>query len=119
MKKTMLGMALLAALVSGCASYVPVVDTKGVDMNVYTADLKECQQYAEQVSAGNQAAAGAGAGALMGALLGAAIGGRGAAGYGARIGAAEGVGMGAAHGAATQVQVVKNCMSGRGYKVLA
>jgi hypothetical protein len=117
MKKTMC--ALLALSLAGCASYQPVVDTKGVDMNVYQVDLKECQAYAEQVNVGGQATAGAGAGALMGALLGAAIGGRGAAGYGAKIGAAEGVGIGAAHGASSQVQVIQKCMVGRGYKVLA
>jgi hypothetical protein len=116
--KKMLCLAVAVSL-TACASYQPVVDTKGVDLNVYQVDLRECQQYAQQVDVGGQAAAGAGAGALMGALLGAAIGGRGAAGYGARIGAAEGVGIGAAHGATSQVQIVKTCLAGRGYKVLA
>lgn len=102
----------------GCAGYHPVVDTKGVDMNAYAVDLRECQQYAQQVNVGNQAAAGAGVGALMGALLGAAIGGHGSAGYGARIGAAEGVSIGAGHAATSQVQAIKNCMTGRGYRVL-
>ena len=109
---------LIVATVSACASHVPIIDTKGVDMNAYHSDLVECQQIAEQVSPAASAAGGAVAGALFGALLGAAIGGRGGAGYGAKIGTAEGVGVGAAGGAVRQVQVVNRCMAGRGYKVL-
>jgi hypothetical protein len=116
--KKILAIGLIAALASGCATHQPVVDTKGVDMNAYTVDLAECQKYAEQINPAGTAAAGAGAGALFGALLGAAIGGRGSAGYGARIGAAQGVGAGAAGGAGKQIQIINNCMSGRGYRVL-
>lgn len=116
--KTTVALAVAVLLVSGCATHVPVVDTKGVDMNAYTADLGECQKYAEQINPAATAAAGAGAGVLFGALLGAAIGGRGMAGYGAQIGAVQGVGVGAAGGAGKQVQIINNCMSGRGYRVL-
>lgn len=118
MKKT-LALTLIAALtLSACATHVPVIDTKGVDMNAYNTDLRECQEFAKQVDPAASAAGGAAAGAIFGALLGVAIGGRGSAGYGAGIGAAQGVGAGAAGGAGKQIQVINRCMAGRGYKVL-
>lgn len=118
MFKKMIICVVVVSMLAGCATYRPIVDMKGVDRNAYEADLKECQEYAKQVDPGGDAATGAVAGAAFGALLGAAIGGRGSAGYGARIGAAQGVGAGAAHGLAGQIQVVRNCMVGRGYRVL-
>lgn len=118
MKTTAITAVALLALLSGCATHVPVIDTKGVDMNAYTTDLGECQKYAEQINPAANAAGGAAAGAIFGALLGAAIGGRGAAGYGAGIGAAQGTGYGAAGGAGKQIAIINNCMSGRGYRVL-
>lgn len=119
MKKKSLCVVITAAMfASACASYQPIVDTKGVDANKYNADLYECQQYAQQVSVGNQAAGGAVIGSLFGALLGAAIGGRDGMNVGARAGAVNGLAGGAANAATGQVSVVKNCMLGRGYKVL-
>lgn len=109
---------LVITTLTACASHRPVVDTKGVDMNAYNADLGECQKYAEQVNPAATAVGGATAGAVFGALLGAAIGGRSAAGYGAGIGAAQSGGAGAASGAGKQIQIINNCMAGRGYKVL-
>lgn len=108
----------MVSLLSACATHRPVIDTKGVDMNAYNTDLTECQKYAEQINPAATAAGGAAAGAIFGALLGAAIGGRGAAGYGAGIGAAQGTGAGAAGGAGKQIQIINNCMTGRGYRVL-
>jgi outer membrane lipoprotein SlyB len=114
---------LLVSLTAGCANtganYRPVVDTKGVDLNKYEADLGECQQYANQTAgAGESAAAGAAAGAVFGALLAAAAGGganrRGTAGVGAVSGAA---GAGA-QGENNQRNVIRRCLAGRGYKVL-
>ena len=37
---------------------------------------------------------------------------------GAAIGAVSGGASGAAHGAESQIQIVRNCMAGRGYRVL-
>lgn len=113
--------AMVGILVTGCAttpSYRPVVDMQGVDANAYERDLGECKAYATQVSPGQSAAAGAVAGAAFGALLGVAVGGRNNVGLGARLGAAEGVGVGAASGVASQFDIVKNCLRGRGYRVL-
>ena len=115
MRKTVLALALLA---SGCASYTPVVDMRGVDRRTYAADLDECQGYATQRSAGGTAAAGAVAGAVFGALLGAAIGNHSLAQRGAGVGALYGVAGGAAAGADSQIDIVRRCMHGRGYAVL-
>lgn len=111
-------------LITGCAAYRPVVDLKGVDWNRYETDLRECQYYAEQVSPAAQAAAGAGLGAALGAVLGVAVGvalnvdvGE-LAGLGAAAGGVQGAATGGAHGAGSQVEIIKNCMAGRGYKVL-
>ena len=59
---------LITSLMVGCANtganYRPIVDTRGVDLNRYEVDLRECQQYATQtMGAGESAAAGAAAGA--------------------------------------------------------
>ena len=108
------------ALVS-CAtapSYRPVVDTQGVDLNRYEQDLSECKNYAAQVDPARRAAGGAIVGAIFGAALAGAIGGRNFAGTGARVGAVEGVGVGAASGVIDQHTVVRNCLAGRGYRVL-
>lgn len=109
---------LIVTMVSGCASYRPIVDLKNVDRGAYEMDLKECQELAGQVDPAKEAATGAVVGAVFGALLGAAIGGRGGARMGGSIGAVEGVSAGAATGAGGQIMVVRNCMAGRGYKVL-
>lgn len=113
--------AMVGVLVTACAttpSYRPVVDMQGVDANAFEQDLAQCKTYANQVSPGQSAATGAVVGTAFGALLGAAVGGRANAGLGARLGAAEGLGVGAASGVASQFDIVKNCLRGRGYRVL-
>ena len=116
-----LGLGLGCALLAACATspgYRPVVDMKGVDGATYEQDLTECKSYAAQLRPGQSAAGGAVIGAAFGALLGAAVGGSNNVGLGARVGAVEGVGVGAGAGVASQFEVVKNCLSGRGYRVL-
>ena len=111
----------IAISISGCAgpNYRPMIDTVGVDMNGYEADLRACQAYADQVSgAANQALIGAGIGAALSLGL-AVIGGGGysrsrSAGAGALLG---GVG-GAASGETDQHNVIRRCLAGRGYRVL-
>ena len=105
----------LVFLLAGCAARKPLVDMKGVDAAQYQADLAECEKYAEQ-------APGPGGGAAGGAVIGGAIG------YGvgravgvrdpSRGGAVAGGARGAGKGAQTRRQVVSNCLTGRGYKVL-
>lgn len=115
---------LIFALLSGCAGYRPIVDMQGVDVNQYENDLAQCQAYADQVSPSGHAAAGAVAGAAGAAVLGLVaaavfdldigemVG--GAAALGGTMGAMEG----GAAGAMSQVDIVRNCMVGRGYRVL-
>lgn len=117
MKITLAALALL--VVSGCAtrgsSFTPLVDMKGRDWAVFSQDTGECQLYARQTA---DAASGAAAGAVIGALLGAALAPRGyrsnVAGYGAVAG-----GLGGATGANnSQENIIRRCLSGRGYNVL-
>lgn len=115
MKKSI---ALLALVVSGCASYQPIVDTKGVDMNRYHVDLKECQGYASQVNAGEHAAAGAAAGVVLGAIIGALVGGRHGANYGASTYGVTGAAAGGAEGTQAQRKIIMRCLAGRGYRPL-
>jgi hypothetical protein len=113
--------AALAAvgLLAGCATYRPLVDMRDVaDRDQYERDIADCQNYAGSVSPGASAGAGAIVGAILGAALGAAVGDRDVAIDAARFGAVEGALAGGAAGAGTQVQIVRNCMSERGYLVL-
>ena len=115
---------LIFALLSGCAGYRPIVDMKGVDANAYEMDLAECQEFAEQIRPSSYAAvgavAGAGAAAILGGVLGAVLG----LDVGemmwksAAVGGTLGVMEGGSAGVMSQVDVVKSCMVGRGYKVL-
>ncbi|MBK8176196.1 MAG: glycine zipper family protein [Rhodospirillales bacterium] len=114
--------ALLMLVATGCSSD-PIVDMKGVDPARYDNDLAECEQYADQVSVGRSAAGGALFGGAAGAAVGAAVGAvTGRPGSGAAIGGAgggtSGLFGGAASGSSKQQRVVRNCLRGRGYKVL-
>lgn len=118
MSKWVIGLASLvvAATSVGCATYRSVVDTKGVDVLTYETDMKECQAFAEQRDPASQAAAGAAGGAAFGALLGAVLG--GSRNRSAGIGAVSGLGAGAGAAMRAQAEIMRNCMAGRGYKVL-
>ena len=113
----------MAIILAGCATsgsnYRPIIDTKNVDMNRYEVDLVECQQYAKQVAGAAQSAAvGAVAGAAFGAILAAAAGSRYDRGASARVGAIAGAAGAAADGEKSQRDIIRSCMSGRGYSVL-
>lgn len=114
--------ALVAALATGCATtaYRPVVD-HGVSTGNYETDLAQCQQLAtERMSGAQGAGAGAIAGALFGAVLGAAFG-LDSSGIGAiaGVGAAQGAVSGGVSTYGKQTEIVSNCVSGRGWKVVA
>lgn len=119
-----LGMALIG--VSGCANNQVIVDTKGVDMTRYEQDRRECEGYVEQVSTGGNIAKSAGLGTVIGAVVGGAAGAifgdstaaaRGAA-VGGVTGGAQGGVTGVVKGENDKEQVLRNCLSGRGYRVL-
>jgi hypothetical protein len=119
-----LASALLAAVTVGCASrYEPIVDSRDLDQVQYQTDLTDCREYADRVDVGSGAAGGGLIGAGVGAAIGAAVGAiTGSPGRGAAIGAAGGGTSGAASGGLSSAEkkrrVIRNCLSGRGYRVL-
>jgi hypothetical protein len=111
-----LSYAVWLGLAAGCAANPnPIIDTQGVDMARYERDLAECQGYRDQIPTEVGVAKGTAAGAAVGAATGAIAGdvGRGA-GYGAIAGGAESARLNERE----KQQVVKNCLRGRGYRVL-
>jgi hypothetical protein len=111
-----LGAAIVVILASGCASHPdPIIDMKGVNEAAMQADWAECEAYSEQVIVAKGAATGAAGGAAAGAAAGAISGDAGAgAGYGAVWGATRS----GVVGSREKQRVFKNCMRGRGYRVL-
>jgi uncharacterized protein YcfJ len=113
--------ALAAGLMlAGCTTTKEIIiDEKGVDMAAYRQDLAECRVYAEQVRKGEKVAKGTASGAVIGGAIGAITGGsRDSAARGAGVGAVSGAARGASRGEQEEVRVVKQCLRGRGYKVL-
>ncbi|NIP19292.1 MAG: glycine zipper family protein [Xanthomonadales bacterium] len=94
-----------------------IIDRKGVNMSQYDEDLADCETYAEQVQVGKKAGKGAASGAVVGGAVG-SIDNRHDAGEGAAVGAILGGVRGLNEGERDQVRVVKNCLRGRGYKIL-
>ena len=111
------GMVLLQ--VTACTTTDEIIiDTKGVNMSAYQQDLADCQGYASGVKTGEKATKGAASGAVVGGLIGAITGGGSGAAQGAGVGAVGGGARGANEGERSELQVVKRCLSGRGYRVL-
>ena len=107
----------LAGLLAACSSSPgPIVDTQGVDMSRYYADLDDCEGYGEQVRIETGVAKGAAAGGAVGAATGAILG-NDALEYGG-VGAVTGAARSAQIGDRERSRVVKRCMRGRGYRVL-
>lgn len=95
-----------------------IIDRKGVDPARYEQDLAECQGYSQEVKTGEKAARGAASGAVVGGLIGAAVGNSRDAQRGAGAGAVSGAARGVSEGSREEVAVVKQCLRGRGYRVL-
>ncbi len=110
-------------LAAGCATFKDpsgaIVDMQGVDPGQYALDLAECRKYADEVPVGQHVATGAVAGAAVGAAA-AAVSGEDSS----EIGKSAGVGavVGGATTGVSAVQehrhVVRECLRGRGYRVL-
>jgi outer membrane lipoprotein SlyB len=96
----------------------PIVDTKGINPQVYEADLQDCYIFADEVQAGRKILAGAATGAVVGSVIGAAAGNSETAKRGAGVGAASGALSGTSNGMQERQRVVRNCLVGRGYRVL-
>lgn len=109
---------LTVLVLAGCAGRGPIVDQKGINQAAYQQDLAECERYAQQVGVGKKAGAGALGGAAVGAAIGAILGNSDTVERAAGTGAVLGGTRGAAAGANERSQVVKNCLRGRGYRVL-
>lgn len=114
--RTVLILAAMAMLAGCSSSTAPIIDTKGVDLAQYQRDLAECEAYKEQVNTAEGVAKGTAGGAAVGAAIGAIAG--GSAGKGAGIGAVTGGAKSANIADREKADVVKNCLRGRGYRVL-
>jgi hypothetical protein len=111
-----------ASLATGCAiaprgtDWTPMVDLKeGQHNSDYWRDLVACREYARQMPSGTDGAVATG---IVGALIGAAISPRGMRSDGAGWGAFFGAPAGAETAVRAQESVVRNCLTGRGYRVL-
>jgi len=109
---------ILLLVVAACTTTSEIIiDEKGVDMTLYEENLAECRTYSEQVAVGKKAAKGAASGAVIGGVIG-GVGHHGDAAGGAAVGAVSGGAKGLNEGDRDKVCVVKNCLRGRGYRVL-
>ncbi len=107
---------LSALLLTGCSSAPgPIIDTKGVNMARYEADLQDCEGYSEQIHIERGVAKGTVAGGAVGAATGAVLG---DTAKGAGVGAIGGAARSAQRGEEEKTRVVNNCLRGRGYRVL-
>lgn len=95
-----------------------IVDQKGVDPVAYATDLRECEAYAAQVATGQEVAVNAAGGAVLGGALGAVGGSTKDARRGATAGAVIGSTKGVADAMESKNEVLRNCLRGRGYRVL-
>ena len=108
---------MIVMLVGACSSSPgPIVDTKGVDMSRYYADLDDCKGYGDQVRIEDGMARGAAAGGAVGAATGAIL--DESVGEYAGVGAVAGAAKSGIRGDRERSEVVKRCMRGRGYRVL-
>lgn len=119
-QKVRMHSALLLAVLAlaACASRNVIVDTQGADMSRYAQDRRECESYAAQVDTGGQVARSAGFGALVGAAIGAIFGNSKTVVRSAGAGGVTGGAQGAIRGDQEKEQVLRNCLRGRGYRVL-
>lgn len=110
---------LAVASLTACASSKRIIiDDQGVDQAAYERDLADCEHIAAQVSTGGDAAEGAVGGAIIGGALGAIFGNRSTAARGAGGGAVIGGAGRAGDAEQEKRRVMRNCMTGRGYRVL-
>lgn len=101
---------------TGCLSHPePLIDRQGVNIAQLERDLADCETYGDQVRIEAGVTKGAVAGGAVGAATGAVLGDTGS---GAAVGAIGGGARSAQIGEREKSRVVKNCMRGRGYRVL-
>ena len=95
-----------------------IIDNQGVNMSTYYQDLQQCRNYTAQVNVSGQVTEKTISGAVIGAAAGAITGdsntAKRAAGAGGLLGAVKGFGQAGRE----KQRVIKNCLLGRGYRVL-
>jgi outer membrane lipoprotein SlyB len=96
----------------------PIVDLKGMDLGAYERDRAECEAYGDEVSMGQRVLTSTAGGAAAGAVIGAAAGNSDTAKRTAGMGAGFGALGGTRQALAERERVVRNCLLGRGYRVL-
>jgi outer membrane lipoprotein SlyB len=110
---------IVAALVTAGCAWRPMVDPKHTDMARFETDLAECRQIAEQgPGAGGGAAVGAAAGYALGQVVARTTGHANVANEAGRGAAVIGGAKGAGAGAQGKRAVIRNCLAGRGHRVL-
>ena len=116
-----LSMCLLASCVSNDVSEkndVAIIDTRGVDMAVYRNDFLDCSSFSKNIDVTERTIEEGALSGVTGAGVGAILGGKEGA---KKIGGSAGI-LGAVEGNIEaryeQSKIVKNCLRGRGYKVL-
>ena len=123
MKKLFLYFNLCIAI--GCAQNdlsdrndIAIIDTRGVDESVFKKDYSECSDFAKNIDLTDRTLRQGAVAVATGAALGAIIGGEEAA---KKIGGSAAV-LNAVEanldGRNEQAKIIKNCLRGRGYKVL-
>ena len=109
-------------LLSACTGFFDpsgaIVDLKGVDMEQYEADLADCQSYADEVPIAKHVGTAAAAGAVVGAAAGVISGNSTSAARGAGYGGVYGGTVSGASAVGEKRQVLRECMKGRGYRLL-
>ena len=117
--RTTVILTVAIALLPACTTTSEIIiDRKGVNMAVYEQDLAECREYSQAVKTGEKGVRGAASSAVIGGAVGAILDGSEGAARGAGVGAVTGGARGVSEGEREEVQVVKRCLRGRGYRVL-
>ncbi len=111
--------AILTALaLAGCAAHPdPIIDTKGVDPERLAEDWEECEAYTEEIVIAKGVSKGAALGGAVGAATG-AVSNRREVDEAAGVGAIYGGTRSGLEADREKQKVFKNCMRGRGYRVL-
>ena len=106
------------AILTSCAAHPdPIIDTKGIDPDRLARDWDECEAFTHEIDVSTGVAKGAALGGAVGAATG-AVSNRREVDEAAGIGAIYGGTRSGLEADREKQKVFKNCMRGRGYRVL-
>ena len=115
---TILTTIVATAILTSCAAHPdPIIDTKGVDPDRLAQDWDECEAFTHEIDISTGVAKGATLGGAVGAATG-AVSNRREVDEAAGIGAIYGGTKSGLEADREKQKVFKNCMRGRGYRVL-